>query len=101
MNEPLVVVLQRRATREIEDVDAWWRQNRPASPDLFLAELESMLAATALMPALGAAIRGERVPGLRRVLLRRTKYHVYYRVSGETLEVLAVWHAARGAGPGL
>ena len=54
MNEPLVVVLQRRATREIEDIDAWWRQNRPASPDLFLAELESILAATALMPALGA-----------------------------------------------
>jgi hypothetical protein len=35
------------------------------------------------------------------LLLRRTKYQVYYRVSGETLEVLGVWHAARGEGPGL
>jgi plasmid stabilization system protein ParE len=101
MNEPLAVVLQRRATREIEEIDGWWRQNRSSSPNLFLVELESMLAAAALMPALGAAVRGKRAPGLRRVLLRRTKYHVYYRVSGEILEVLAVWHTARGAGPGL
>jgi plasmid stabilization system protein ParE len=101
MNDPLVVVLQRRAIREIEEIDGWWRHNRPASPDLFLRELESMLTVTALMPTLGAAVRGERAPGLRRVLLRRTRYHVYYRVSGDVLEVLAVWHARRGKGPGL
>jgi plasmid stabilization system protein ParE len=101
MNESLAVVLQRRAIREIEEIDAWWRHNRPASPNLFLSELESMLAAAALMPTLGAAVRGERAPGLRHVLLRRTKYHVYYRVRGQALEVLAVWHAARGASPSL
>lgn len=66
MTEPLAVVLQHRAAREIEEVDGWWRQNRPFSPDLFLAELESTLAAAALMPVLGAAVRGERAPGLRR-----------------------------------
>ena len=60
-----------------------------------------MLVATAMMPTLGATVRGERAPGLRRVLLRRTRYHVYYRARGEVLEVLAVWHASRGAGPGL
>jgi toxin ParE1/3/4 len=101
MNDSLAVALQRRAIREIEEIDAWWRHNRPASPNLFLSELESMLGAAALMPTLGAAVRGDRAPGLRRVLLRRTKYHVYYRVRGEVLEVLAVWHAAREAGPRL
>jgi len=43
--------------------------------------------------------RIEHRPG--RVLLRRTKYHVDYRVRGDVLEVLAVWHGARGVGPGL
>jgi toxin ParE1/3/4 len=101
MSEPLPVVLQRRAIQEIEEINAWWRVNRPASPDLFLREFESMLIAAAMMPTLGATVRGERAPGLRRVLLRRTRYHVYYRVRGEVLEVLAVWHASRGVGPGL
>jgi plasmid stabilization system protein ParE len=101
MSESLAVVLQRRAIQEIEEINGWWRANRTASPDLFLRELESVLVAVAMMPTLGAAVRGERAPGLRRVLLRRTSYHVYYRVCGEVLEVLAVWHGSRGAGPGL
>jgi plasmid stabilization system protein ParE len=84
MTEPLTVVFQRRATREIEEIDEWWRANRPSAPDLFITELERMLAAVA-----------------HRILLRKTRYHVYYRTRGDTLEVLAVWHAVRGAGPGL
>ena len=101
MTKPLAVVFQRRAIREIEEVDEWWRANRPSAPDLFIIELERMLGAVALMPTLGAPARNERAQGVRRVLLRRTRYHVYYRVRGDTLEVLATWHAVRGTGPGL
>ena len=101
MIEPLAIVFQSRATREIEAVDEWWRANRPSAPDLFVTELERMLAAVALMPLLGAPASSERVRGVRRVLLRATRYHVYYRARDATLEVLAVWHAARGTGPGL
>jgi hypothetical protein len=43
MTEPLAIVFQQRAIREVEDIDPWWRQNRPAAPDLFRAELELML----------------------------------------------------------
>jgi plasmid stabilization system protein ParE len=75
--------------------------NRTASPDLFVSELKNMLAAIALMPSLGSPSKDEKVPGVRRVLLRRTRYQVYYRVRDDVLEVLAVWHSARGAGPGL
>jgi plasmid stabilization system protein ParE len=101
MSGVFAVVLQRRATREAEQADDWWRRNRPSSPDLFVTEFDRMLAAIVLMPTLGRPARSERAVGLRRVLLRRTRYHVYYRVRAETLEVLAVWHAARGTGPGL
>jgi hypothetical protein len=34
-------------------------------------------------------------------VLKRTSYHVYYRVRGQVLQVLAVWHAKRATGPGL
>lgn len=101
MKEPLTVVFQRRATREIEAVDEWWRANRTAAPALFVSELDAMLSAIALMPTLGSRAKGERAPGVRRVVLRRTSYHVYYRVRDDVLEVLAVWHTARGVGPGL
>jgi plasmid stabilization system protein ParE len=101
MSEGLRVVLQRRAIREIQEIDDWWRHNRPAAPELFLTELEATLTVTALMPSLGATIRGTRAPGLRRMLLPRTRYHLYYRVRGDVLEVLALWHARRGSGPDL
>jgi len=101
MKEPLALVLQRRATREIEEIDEWWRANRPSAPDLFLVELERMLSAVVLMPTLGAPAKSKRARDVRRLLLRQTRYHVYYRVRGGALEVLAVWHAVRGIGPGL
>jgi hypothetical protein len=53
-----------------------WRKNRPSSPDLFVTEFDRMLAAVVLMPTLGRPARSERAVGLRRVLLRRTRYHV-------------------------
>ena len=101
MKEPLPVVVQPRASREIEEIDGWWRSHRPAAANLFVTELQSMLSVVGLMPTLGAPARNARIRGVRRVLLTRTRYHVFYRVRGDVLEVLAVWHAARGMGPGL
>ena len=51
----------------------------------------------------GARARSERLPGVRRILLSRVRYHLYYRVNEESrqVEVLALWHARRGGGPNL
>jgi len=40
---------------------------------------------------------------MRRILMPRTRYHVYYVVADEERRVLvhAVWHTARGRGPRL
>jgi plasmid stabilization system protein ParE len=98
---PLSVVFQRKAIQEALDIDAWWRSNRPKAPDLFARELARMLDAVALMPMLGVPARDARLVDVRRVLLRKTRYHLYYRVRDDSLEVLAVWHAARAEGPSL
>ena len=42
--------------------------------DLHLSELETRMAVVALVPTLGAPARSERAPGVRRVLLRKTRY---------------------------
>jgi plasmid stabilization system protein ParE len=87
------------AARQIEEADAWWRENRPASPDLFFVELQVGLARIQRFPTVFAEIRDPRAAGLRRLLLSRSRYYVYWGVQGPVVEVLAVWHASRGIGP--
>jgi plasmid stabilization system protein ParE len=39
---------------------------------------------------------------VRRVLMPRTRYHLYYRqLATREIEVVAVWHTSRGRGPAL
>lgn len=92
--DPLDVVFTRSASRDVEEADAWWRENRSSAPDLFLQELERMVATLALVPNLGAVAVNTRLPGVRRVLLRRTGYLLYYRPR-ESLEIIEVRHSAR------
>jgi plasmid stabilization system protein ParE len=84
-------------------IETWWTANRLAAPDLFQRELETTVAAVATSPMLGALSNADdEFSGVRRALMRRTRYYVYYRViTGDVLEVLAIWHTARGAGPTL
>jgi hypothetical protein len=62
MNEPLAVVLQLRAVEEVEEIDAWWRRNRTASPDLFLRELDARCSA--LPPSCRRSARPSEAIGL-------------------------------------
>ncbi len=53
-----------------------------------------LAAAEALadQPSLG---RPGRVPGTRELVVQRTRYIVPYRIKGETVEILRVFHASR------
>ena len=85
----------------ILQIDLWWRTNRLEAPDLFEEELTALLALLAERPNLGKVYRSSRFEGTRRVLLRTTRFHVYYIVDGDVLSVLAVWGAVKGHGPDL
>jgi plasmid stabilization system protein ParE len=99
------VSLQIRTTPEadaqVRAIDEWWRRNRRAAPDLFLAELAAAFELIAHAPKVGRVYRRSPVPGIRRVLLTGTRYHVYYAPGVDDVRVLAVWHAQRGVGPPL
>jgi plasmid stabilization system protein ParE len=94
MTEPLRVLFEPRAAEEAETVARWWRTHRDAA-ELFETELLQALELVRTMPSLGTPAPDESLAGVRRVLLRRTRYHVYYRVIGDELRVLAIWHAVR------
>lgn len=89
------------ADAQILEIDGWWRSNRNASPNLFLDELTAALDIVGDAPYFGRLYQQSPIPGTRRVLLKGTRYHVYYVPSANEIRVLAVWHARRGAGPPL
>lgn len=89
------------ADEQIRAIDAWWRANHSASPDLFAAELASSFDVINHTPQIGRLYRRSPLTGIRRVLLKGSRYHAYYVAMADGIDVLAVWHGQRGAGPPL
>jgi plasmid stabilization system protein ParE len=90
------VELSAEAEAQVKRIDAWWRENRQAAPDLFADELEQALLALTATPGLG--VRYAPKPNVRRLLLRRTQYHLYVVEEAARVYVVAVWSAYRGRG---
>ena len=95
------VALARRAARQATQVDAWWRENRTASPDLFASEFAAAIAALSAAPEMGQRFDDAGSTGIRRLLLRATQFHIYYDYDGSIVRIVAVWSCLRGRGPGL
>jgi plasmid stabilization system protein ParE len=94
------VELSGEADRQVEVIDAWWRENRPGAPDLFASELEQALTALADSPTLGVRYGSGETP-IKRLLLHRSHYHLYFVQEPNCVLVLALWNAFRGRGPAL
>lgn len=98
----LAVVTTPEADEQIHTIDRWWRANRTAAPDLFAEELGRCFQLLARAPRLGRSYRRHpAVRGIRRILLRSSRYHVYYVERADVVAVLAVWHSHRGQAPPL
>jgi hypothetical protein len=92
-----------RALVEGERATRWWRSNRPSAPSLFEDELDAALAFVRASPALGSLFGTRRERQVRRVLLPRTQYYLYYRFDrgDDHALILSIWSAVRGRGPRL
>jgi plasmid stabilization system protein ParE len=102
VSDPLPVSFTRRASADVEEAGRWWRENRTKAPDAFAEELARALDLIASQPQIGATARNVALAGIRRILLGRVNYYVYYRVSDRTprsIEVVALWHASRNSEP--
>jgi hypothetical protein len=81
---------------------AWWELHREKAPRLFVEELGAIVGK--LRDGADAerqqyAVRGRRV--VWRILMPKTRHHVYYRLddaAGE-IEIVLVWNAVAGVGP--
>lgn len=97
----LRVKIAARAASEVRKAAEWWQINRPAAPGAIGADFGEAAALLAEQPGIRAQYANSRMPGVRRLFLSRVGYFIYYRAQGDTLHVLAFWHARRGHQPRL
>ena len=97
------LLVARRAETDIRTIQAWWTTHREKAPHLFAQELADALEAITASPSLGTRYGMVAGMGVRRLILPRTRYHLYfsYDPAGDIVRLRAVWHAARGRPPAL
>lgn len=82
-------------------MQSWWQENRAEARDLFADEPADGVEQIRRWPTCGTVF-ASRVDGVvRRVLMPRTKNHVYYTIDGDEIVILSVWGAPRGRPPKL
>ena len=69
----------------------WYQERGPGLGDDFVRSFHATLARVQREPLSNLRARGE----VRRVILDRFPYALWFRVDGDTVVVLLLWHTAR------
>ena len=95
----LPVRVSARAAAEIRQAALWWAENRPAFRGAVRVEIHEALALQAQQPRIAPAYDGARISGVRRLFLNRISSFLYYRLTADAVDILALWHTSRGEPP--
>ena len=82
----------RKALRNLDDEATYIATDDAAAARLVVKRVLDAVAQLADQPGLG---RPGRVPGTRELIVNKTRYIVPYRVRGDTVEILRVFHTSR------
>jgi plasmid stabilization system protein ParE len=85
------VVVQRVARDEIAETFHWYRERATGSAWEFLAEVDRAMAEVEVDPECFPVVHGR----LRRVLIKRFPYAVYFKVYPRSISVVGVIHGHR------
>ncbi len=97
------VVLVAEAEEQLRQAIEWWRANRASAPTSLLDEFEQVACLIEEMPGIGPRFQRATLPGIRRILMRRSNHWIYYATdpTHAVVYILAVWSAFRGSDPPL
>jgi plasmid stabilization system protein ParE len=84
-----------RARWDIERGAAWWRRYRDKAPGKFRLELERVFAKIQAYPEIGVRQISRRNVGLRRYPIRSIRFTLWYILTDDTIEILALNHGAK------
>ena len=82
----------RKALRNLDEEASYIARDDVKAARLVVERVVGAVAILADQPGLG---RPGRVPGTRELVVKKTRYVVPYRVRGETVEILRVFHTSR------
>jgi len=82
----------RTALRNLDEEATYIAADDPQAAQLMVERVLNAVEVLATQPALG---RPGRVPGTRELVVTKTRYLVPYRVRGQVVEVLRVFHTSR------
>jgi addiction module RelE/StbE family toxin len=82
----------RQALRNLDDEATYIATDDPSAARLVVQRVQDAVAQLADQPGLG---RPGRVPGTRELVVSRTRYIVPYRLRGESIQILRVFHTSR------
>ena len=84
--------LTTRAYKELENISVYWEERNPNTAAALFAVFERMFDGLIAMPYRGTKTD---IPEVRCVVIPRFPYKVFYRISGQTIEVLSIFHTSR------
>lgn len=87
----LPVVIRPEAEADLAEAFAWYEERRPGLGDRFLLSVDAALSGIQRYPESSPAVHRP----IRRLLLRRFPYGVFYTVEESAIVVLAVFHCGR------
>jgi len=82
----------RKALRNLDEEASYIASDDAKAARLVVGRIVGAVAMLADQPGLG---RPGRVPGTRELIVKKTRYIVPYRVRGQTVEILRVFHTSR------
>jgi len=85
------VELKERAVEDVRAANDWYNARRVGLGDEFLEELDEVFEAISEQPRMCQVVEGE----VRRALLHRFPFSIYYLPESDVLVVLAVLHTRR------
>ena len=81
------VVVVDGAEAQLVESDSWWVAHRSSSPTLGIDEFERCVSLLEFSPDIGTRSHSATVPGVRRIVMTKTRHDVYY-VHDETNEIV-------------
>jgi plasmid stabilization system protein ParE len=89
MTLPLIITPE--AEEDLADAKTWYQRKRKGLGDEFILCVEEALDRIRLFPKSGTEV----FPSVRRVVVRRFPYGIFYRIDPNQIAIIAVYHGHR------